>query len=170
MKIAVIGYSGAGKSTLAKKLSAHYSEPVLHLDAVHFLPGWQERDREEEIRIVAGFLDNNAGWVIDGNYRNVVCERRMLEADMIVVLLLNRFASLKRAYQRYRKYKGKSRDDMTHGCDEKLDFEFIKWILYEGRTKKYTELYRRVISEYPNKTVALKNQREIDEFVRSLDI
>lgn len=44
MRIAIIGYSGAGKSTLAKALGAQYDCPVLHLDALHFLPGWHERD------------------------------------------------------------------------------------------------------------------------------
>ena len=43
MKIAVLGYSGSGKSTLARKLGELYGVPVLHLDAVQFLPGWRER-------------------------------------------------------------------------------------------------------------------------------
>lgn len=44
MKIAVIGYSGSGKSTLAGVLGERYDIPVLHLDRVHFLPDWQERE------------------------------------------------------------------------------------------------------------------------------
>lgn len=41
MKIAILGLSGSGKSTLAKQLGSFYHAPVLHLDAVHFLPaGW----------------------------------------------------------------------------------------------------------------------------------
>lgn len=47
MRIAVIGYSGSGKSTLAARLGAAYGVPVLHLDSVHWLPGWVERPREE---------------------------------------------------------------------------------------------------------------------------
>ena len=43
MRIAIIGYSGAGKSTLARALGERYACPVLHLDALHFLPGWKER-------------------------------------------------------------------------------------------------------------------------------
>jgi Adenylate kinase and related kinases len=44
MKIAIIGYSGSGKSTLAAKLGKFYHAEVLHLDSVHFLPGWVERN------------------------------------------------------------------------------------------------------------------------------
>ena len=50
MKIAILGTSGSGKSTLAQTLGAAYHAPVLHLDTVHFLPGWVERPLDEEKR------------------------------------------------------------------------------------------------------------------------
>ena len=46
MKIAILGTSGSGKSTLAKRLGEAYGLPVLHMDTVHFLPGWVERPFE----------------------------------------------------------------------------------------------------------------------------
>ena len=48
MKIAILGTSGSGKSTLAKRLGERYGLPVLHMDTVHFLPGWVERPFAEE--------------------------------------------------------------------------------------------------------------------------
>ena len=48
MKIAILGTSGSGKSTLAKRLGETYGLPVLHMDTVHFLPGWVERPFAEE--------------------------------------------------------------------------------------------------------------------------
>ncbi len=42
MKIAVLGYSGSGKSTLARRLGEYFQVPVLHLDVVNFLPGWEK--------------------------------------------------------------------------------------------------------------------------------
>ena len=59
MKIAIIGYSGCGKSTLARCLGKYYHIPVLFLDRVHWLPGWQEQDLEKEVRQVKSFLDKN---------------------------------------------------------------------------------------------------------------
>ena len=56
MKIAILGTSGSGKSTLAKRLGERYSLPVLHMDTVHFLPGWVERPFAEEEAIVRQFL------------------------------------------------------------------------------------------------------------------
>ena len=57
MKTAIIGYSGAGKSTLAHKLSEKYNVPVVYLDTVHWLPGWQERPLEQEQQIMQQFMD-----------------------------------------------------------------------------------------------------------------
>ena len=89
MRIAVIGYSGAGKSTLARALGTRYSVPVLHMDRVHWAPGWQERDRGEAHRLVHEFMEN-PDWVIDGNYTKFEYERRLAEADKIIILALSR--------------------------------------------------------------------------------
>ena len=79
MKIAVIGYSGSGKSTLAAALGKEYGADVLHLDSVHFLPGWKERPDEEKRRVVEAFLDSHDSWVIDGTYTKLFYERRTEE-------------------------------------------------------------------------------------------
>ena len=71
MKIVVNGYSGSGKSTLARRLGKLYQIPVLHLDTVHWLPGWEEKAEEQERSEVRAFMDRNASWVIDGNYRKL---------------------------------------------------------------------------------------------------
>lgn len=169
LRIAVIGYSGSGKSTLADALGKRYKMPVLHLDSVHFLPGWQEREDTEKRQIVAGFMRENNDWVIDGNYRRLLYDERTEQADMIVELLFNRFVCLRRVWKRYRKYKGKTRPDMGEGCPEKLDREFVTWVLKDGRTKNKKRHYKAVRERYSEKTVVLKNQRDIDSFLRGLN-
>ena len=59
MKIAVIGYAASGKSTLAARLGEMTGCPVLFLDKVQFVPGWQERDRAEARGMVEDFLNEN---------------------------------------------------------------------------------------------------------------
>ncbi len=167
MKITILGYSGAGKSTLAKRLGKLYSVPVLHLDTVQFLPNWKERERSEKEKIVADFLDENPSWVIDGNYSGLHFKRRLEESDLIVMLLFNRFACFGRVVSRYRNFKGKTRPDMADGCAEKLDFEFARWVLFDGRTAKRRAKFKRAMSEFPEKTVIIKNQRQLDIFYNS---
>ena len=165
MKIAVLGYSGSGKSTLARELGALYRLPVLHLDSVQFLPGWQTRDREEARGMVRVFLDTHTEWVIDGNYRRFDQEERLEQADLIVLMLFPRMVSLFRCWKRYRKYKNTTREDMSPGCNEKLDAEFVRWILWEGRTRGVRAHYRRIAKQYAEKTVILRSQRQIDRFL-----
>ena len=45
------------------------------------------------------------------------------------------------------------------GCDEKMDWEFIKWILWEGRSKTVRERYKSIQIQYPDKVSVIKNQR-----------
>lgn len=169
MKIEIMGYSGSGKSTLCRKLHERYHIPALHMDTVQFLPGWEVRADAEKQNIVRSFLDNNPnGWVIDGNYSGLCYERRAEEADVIIQMLFGRLDCLFRCARRYRTYKGKNRPDMTKGCDEKLDWEFVRWILWEGRTKKIRERYRRVQEQYPDKTIVLKNQRQLNDYLKTL--
>ena len=167
MKIAIMGYSGSGKSTLARKLAEKHNIPVLHFDAVQFLPDWVIRSQEEKAEITKEFMDSNASWVIDGNYSKLSFERRVEEADEIVMLLFNRFSCFYRAYRRSRIYAGKNRPDMGAGCKEKFDFEFMKWILWKGRNKKTRALYKGVIAGYPQKVTVVRNQKELDAYMVS---
>lgn len=164
MKIAVLGYAGAGKSTLARTLGERYNIPVLHLDTVQFTPNWQERDRAEAHRMVHAFMENR-DWVIDGTYSKFEFERRLEEADQIIFLNFSRFTCFFRAWKRYFSFRGKHRPDMADGCNEKMDPEFIWWLLWKGRTRQKREKFQRVLDAYPEKTVVLKNQREMDRFL-----
>jgi adenylate kinase family enzyme len=169
MKIAIIGYSGSGKSTLARILAKQFHAAVLHLDSVHYLPNWVVRNDEEKKKIVKEFLDSHDSWVIDGNYSSLFYEQRMTEADTIVMLLFNRCSCLRRVHKRYVKYKNTTRPDMADGCNEKLDSEFVKWILWKGRTKRAKERYKGVISKYGKKVVVIQTQKELDKYIRSLN-
>lgn len=135
MKIAIIGFSGSGKSTLAKTLSNQYNIPVMHMDSINFLPGWNERNNEESKKIVKQFIDKNDSWIIDGNYAKIMPERFEL-ADLVIFLNFNRFVCLKGVIKRYKENKGKTRSDMCEGCDEKLDLSFLWWVFFKGRSRK----------------------------------
>ena len=168
MKIAIIGYSGSGKSTLAGILGEKYKIPILHFDTVQFLPDWVIREQDEKLRITKEFLDSNDSWVIDGNYSKLFFDRRMEEADEIIVMTFNRFSSLFRAYKRYIKYKNTTRPDMAEGCNEKFDFEFATWILWKGRTKSFRQRNKNVIKMYGDKVTVIKNQRRLSRYIDNL--
>ena len=165
MKIAILGYAGSGKSTLARELGELYGVPVLHLDTVMFLPDWKERAKDEQLAIVQDFMDTHEGWVIDGNYSNLLQPRRLEEADKVVFLLFNRVSSFRRVVRRYRRYRGSSRPDMAEGCSEKLDADFVRWVLWRGRTKEKRDGFERKRKLCGAKGVVLKTQRQIDRWL-----
>ena len=168
MKITIIGYSGAGKSTLAEKLSNYYSIPKLHMDTLQFQPGWQDSDREWMLTEMKNFLTKHEAWVIDGNYSWCYYEERMQEADQIIFLNFYPLTCLFRAFKRYLKYRGKVRESMAAGCPEQFNWEFIRWILWDGRSKSAKERYQKLSDTYPEKMHILHSQAEIDYFLQSL--
>jgi len=168
MKIAIIGYSGSGKSTLAKKCGVVTGAPVLHMDRVNWLPGWQMRPQEEQRAMVTQFLDENKAWVIDGNYPAVEFERRMSEADHILLLAFNRVSCLGRNMRRVVRHRGENRPSMTEGNNERMNARHVWWVMYGGRTKQHRSWYDEAVTQYPEKVLVMKNQRELDAFVTTL--
>ena len=135
MKITIIGYSGSGKSTLAEKLSNYYSIPKLHMDTLQFQPGWQDSDCEWMLTEIKNFLTKHKAWVIDGNYSGATTKnecKKLTKSSFSIFLPLT---CLFRAFKRYLKYRGKVRESMAADCPERFDWEFIRWILWDGRSK-----------------------------------
>lgn len=170
MKIAVIGYSGSGKSTLAGQLGDLYNCPVLYLDKIQFEANWKERNIETAKMMVKRFMEENNKWIIDGNYTKFFREQRLEEADMIIFFSFSRWTCLRQAYNRYHEYKGKTRESMAADCEEKLDYEFIKWILFEGRSKERKKQYDDAIFKYGSKVAILKNREEMELFLQKLRV
>ncbi len=169
MKIAVVGYSGSGKSTLAVRLGEMLGRPVLHLDKIQFLPGWTARDLDESREMVEDFLDEERdGWVIDGNYSKLHFERRMNEADLIVFMKFPRWICLPQAFYRNWKYKGRVRESIAEGCQEKMDWEFFMWIMKNGRCCGHRAMFDSLTADYHGKVVVVKNHRQARRCVELL--
>lgn len=162
MKIAIMGYSGSGKSTLAKYLSGVYHIPLLYLDRVNFEAGWRERPTEEAQEMVREFMQQQ-DWVIDGNYHRLYREGRLEQADQIVLMLFNRFSALWRVIKRNREFKNRTRESMSEGCIEKLDFEFLRFILF--RSPKKIRYYHQIMRRYEGKVTVIRNQRQLDQYM-----
>lgn len=167
MKIAIIGYSGSGKSTLAKKLSEIYNCPLLYLDTIQFEANWKIRDIDESRLMVGEFLKNDS-WIIDGNYREFLQEKRLQDADKIIFMNFPRRICFPQAFKRYLHYKNKTRESMADGCNEKFDLEFIKWLLFEGRKKSIKNHYNEICKCYKDKITIFRNNKDVENFLASL--
>lgn len=125
-KILIIGCGGAGKSTLACIMGEKFNLPVVHLDKLHWLPNWIERPTEQFDKLLLNEL-LKPQWIIDGNF-NSSLDLRLKYADLCIFLDYDTDLCLKSVQERVEKYKGKTRPDMTEGCLEQVDDEFVEWI------------------------------------------
>lgn len=133
-KILIIGCSGAGKSTLAVLMGKKFNLPVVHLDRLWWLPNWVERSREDFDLLLDKELAKSK-WIIDGNFSRTF-ERRLQCADFCIYLDYPTQLCVDSAKKRAEIFCGRSRPDMTEGCNEKFDEEFESWITgFNEKTK-----------------------------------
>ena len=69
-------------------------------------------------------------------------------------------------------YNASTRPDMTEGCAEKIDFEFLKWVLSDGRKNrdKYYEDLQMIREQMPDKKIyILKSPNEVKQFLSEIE-
>lgn len=167
MKISIIGYSGSGKSTLAAKLRDLYNIPALFLDTVQFTEGWKERDRQEALRMVQDFMQKK-DWIIEGNYTAFAQRERLEQSDWIIFLNFPRIVCLFRALKRYFHFRGRTRESMAEGCEEKFDREFFVWIMLHQRSRESREHFKYIVDLYGEKVSVVCNQKQLDYLLDNL--
>lgn len=158
-RILIIGCSGAGKSTLAAKLGGKLNIPVVNLDRMWWLPNWEHTTKEDFDRQLEKELINDS-WIIDGDYARTF-STRLTYADFCIFLDYPTDLCLKSAYERFLKYRGRTRPDMTDGCEEQFDSEFQEWIkTYRGNIRPVM-LSHLAASDVPYKIFTDRAQTEL---------
>ena len=125
-RILIIGICGSGKSTLARTLGAGTRLPVVHLDALNWLPGWTQRPKAEFDALLTAELEKPR-WIIDGNYARTL-PLRLRYCDAVIWLDYGRFAALRGVAKRVISGRGHTRPDMGAGCPERFDWDFVKYV------------------------------------------
>lgn len=165
----VIGVSaGVGKSTFANQLGENLHIKVHHLDKLFWKPNWVEASREEFISVQEEIVKDEE-WIIEGNYSNTF-ESRLRKADTIIYLELPLYVCLYRVLKRRIQHHGKVRPDMTMGCEEKLDWEFLKYILktYSPRKRKMREYFQSL--QDSKEVIILNKKRDMKMFLEQLKV
>lgn len=74
-------------------------------------------------------------WIIDGNYQRTL-KLRLKRSDAVIYLDYNMIFCLFNVIKRFFLNIGKVREDMGGNCVEKIDFEFISFILTFNRKNR----------------------------------
>lgn len=161
----IIGSGGAGKSTLAVKLGQLTGIAVIHLDAHYWQPGWIEPDKRAWDESVHTMTLKDK-WIIDGNFSRTM-PIRLERADTAVFLDFNRWVCLYRVITRYIKHRGIARPDMHPGCPEKLDFAFIRFILFFPNVQR-PAIYRALKNweSAARQVIILRSPKQVTDFLK----
>ena len=164
MKIHIIGCSGSGKTYLAKALSKKYNIPHYDLDDIQ----WDNNAEgygvkipiEKRTELLNKILENDS-WIIEGVYYAWVddCFR---DADKIYVLDISKRVYTYRIIKRVIKRKL----GLEKGKKETLKsvYNLLKWTdTYQN--KSMPEI-RKILAEYPSKTVWLRNKRDVANILK----
>lgn len=163
----IVGFSGAGKSTLARKLGELLSIEPTHMDALFWKPNWMESTVEEVNAKLRPVLAQER-WIVEGAYRKMLYRERMEQCDTLIFLDFNRFLCFYRVVKRRWMYHRKTRPDMGAGCDEKLDLEFAKWVLLEGR-KRRKQFYRELAGLKKKRVYIFHSPRQVEHFLKQAE-
>ncbi len=165
-RVLVIGSCGSGKSTFARRLQEITGLKLIHLDKIHWKPNWTETPKEEWIGKVREIIKGDS-WIINGNYGGTM-EIRMAVCDTVVWLNFPRTVCTWRVLKRVAFYKKQNRPDMADGCDERFDWEFLKYVWNFPRDKN-PHIKSRLEKFEDIKIFNLKSNREIEDFFAGLE-
>jgi adenylate kinase family enzyme len=146
-RVMVVGQPGAGKSTFARQLGAATGLPVVHIDQIHWQPGWVERSREEKDRLTRAVHARDA-WIFEGGHSRTWPER-LARADTLIWLDVPLPLRLWRVTRRAVLGYGRTRPDMPENCPERLGAGFRDFLGFIWRTRHTGRHQIRAIFDAP---------------------
>lgn len=164
-RIIVVGSGGAGKSTFSKRLGELLGIDVIHLDQLYWRPGWVATPKDEWAATVGKLLERDA-WIMDGNFGGTR-QMRLDACDAAIWLDMPRRVCMYRILKRAIVYHNRSRPDMAEGCNERLDWDFIRWVwTYPKRARK--RIARELEPASGKRIVILRSRRDAERFLSGM--
>lgn len=164
-RIIIIGSPGSGKSTFSRKLAEITGIPLIHLDKEYWSSGWVETPNDEWARKHENLLLGEE-WIIDGNYGSTM-DKRIDRADTIICFELSRVTCVLRYFKRVFTNINRIRPDMSEGCPEHFDFEFMKYIWNFPKTKGKRN-FKKLQGHKDKHIIVFKKRNDANKYIHYL--
>ncbi len=163
-RILIIGSPGSGKSTLSLRMAERLGLPIVHLDKLFWRPGWVEASREEFDAALAEAMETEK-WIMDGDYGRTL-KMRLTHADTVIMLDYPTAVCVFRVLKRILTNLGRTRADMGEGCPERLDMEFLRYVI--GYRRKNRPKLLDALAGWNGEVIFIRNKREYGKFLLTL--
>jgi adenylate kinase family enzyme len=163
-RLLVVGCSGGGKSTLSQKIAARFGLEYISIDRdILWLPGWVQRERGEQRRIIERLIAGER-WIMDGTNPSTF-DIRMPRSNLVIWVRMPRFVNVWGILSRWAKHAGRTRPEMAAGCPERMDWEFF-WFVWTWE-RAFSQRVTNGLLEYGRDTpvLVLKSRRQMRELL-----
>lgn len=168
-RVMIIGQPGSGKSTLARKMGERTGLPVVHIDMIHWQPGWVERSRAQKTRLCHE-VEARDRWIFEGGHSST-WDNRIARADLLIWIDRSTGLRFWRVFFRALRQRGRTRPDLPQDCPEQLGklVEFFKFMWTSRNTSRAH--MERVATSAPAacKVVCLRSNRQTRMFLASIE-
>ncbi|WP_028696283.1 ATPase AAA [Pseudomonas cremoricolorata] len=167
-RVMIIGQPGSGKSTLARRLGQCTGLPVVHIDKIHWQPGWVERTPEEKTRLCHE-VEAGERWIFEGGH-STTWSNRLARADLLLWIDRGLALRLYRVLRRTFSQRGSTRADLPENCPEQLRNlpPFLRYIWTSRHSAR--RKMQRLAGSAPShcQVVRLRSNRDVERFLASL--
>ncbi|MGH8420125.1 MAG: AAA family ATPase [Pseudomonas sp.] len=167
-RVMIIGQPGSGKSTLAREMGKRTGLPVVHIDTIHWQPGWIERSIDEKTRLCRE-VEAGDRWIFEGGH-SATWDNRIARADLLV--WIDRSSALRfwRVLLRTLMLRGRPRPDLPEDCPEQLANlpEFFRFMW--STRKSARARMRQLVATAPSacRVVCLRSNRQTRLFLSDI--
>jgi adenylate kinase family enzyme len=167
-RVMIVGQPGSGKSVLAREMRKRTGLPVVHIDTIHWRPGWIERSIDEKTRLCLE-VEARDQWIFEGGH-STTWENRIGRADLLV--WIDRSSALRfwRVLVRTLSHRGRARPDLPEDCPEQLR-KLPGFFRFMWTTRKLARVKMKQLAATTPSTcrvVYLRSNRQTRVFISSI--
>lgn len=167
-RVMIIGQPGSGKSTLAREMGKHTGLPVIHIDTIHWRPGWVERNADEKTRLCRE-VEARDRWIFEGGH-SATWDNRIARADLLVWIDRSSVLRFWRVLLRTLTQRGRPRPDLPEDCQEQLG-NLLEFFNFMWTTRKSARAKMKLLAATAPSTcrvVCLRSNRQTRLFLSSV--